>query len=267
MNRVRHAMWFGWIALLLMAAQAAAKARLEVPPGLDDAWRQYLAEHATRKPELEFPYAACFRRAAAAHGLPVTLLLAVARGESDFDPRAVSHANALGLMQILWPGTARHLGIHRRSDLFQPCTNVDAGARYLKELLARYDGDLHRTLAAYNYGPARVPAAGANIPRGAQWYSGYIYRHLAYVLGSDAKGQGSTPEQDYRDVRKRLLIAFGTPYRAAAFVERLQQTAPGVRLDWFREDVNTFKVVMLYSGEDDLARSQRLLRRAGFTAE
>jgi hypothetical protein len=266
MRWLGYPLLYGWIALILVAAQAAAKPRLDVSPGLDDAWRQYLAENAAREPRLEFPYASCFRRAAAAHGLPVTLLLAIARGESDFNARAVSHANALGLMQILWPGTARHLGIQRRADLFQPCTNVDAGARYLKELLARYAGNLHRTLAAYNYGPARVPVVGADIPRGAQWYSGYIYRHLSYVLGSGAADTSAPRKQDYRKERKLLLIAFGTPYRAAAFVENLQQTAPGVRLDWFREDATTFKVVMLYSGEDDLAHGKRLLHRAGFAA-
>jgi hypothetical protein len=243
-----------------------AKVPLKVTPGLDQAWQRYLAENAARDPGLEFPFESCFRRSAAAHDVPLTLLLAVARGESDFNPQAVSPANAVGLMQILWPTTARHLGIHRRAELFQPCTNVDAGARYLKELLTRYGGNLHRALAAYNYGPARVPLSGANIPKGAQWYSGYIYRHLSYVLRRRSSKKGTTRKQAYRDEQQLFLIAFGTPYRAAAFVEILQHTAPGVRLDWFREDATTFKVVMLYSGKSDLALGKRLLGRAGFTA-
>lgn len=266
MKRIYYAINCCCMALILAAsAPAAAKSRLEVPPGLSDAWSQYRDKSAMREPNLDFPFEHCFRRSATAHGLPVTLLLAVARGESDFNPRAVSHANAVGLMQILWPGTARHLGIYRRSQLYDPCTNVDAGARYLKELLSRYNGDLHRVLAAYNYGPSRVPVKGGTIPKGAQWYSGYIYRHLSYVLGSGTKRKKGAPKGDYHDERKMQLIAFGTPYRAEAFVENLQQTAPGVRLDWFREDVKTFKVVMLYNGQDDLTRSKRLLRRAGFT--
>ena len=117
------------------------------------------------------------------YDLPETLLLAVARGESDFEPTARSKANAHGVMQILWPTTARHLGIYRLSELYDPCTNIDAGARYLKELVARFDGNLHLALAAYNYGPERISADVANIPKGATWYSGYIYRHLDYVLG------------------------------------------------------------------------------------
>ena len=265
MKHIYYVILCGCLVLVLATAPVAAKRRLEVTPGQSDAWHQYLIENALREPKFEFPYEHCFRRSAAAHGLPVTLLLAVARGESDFNPRAVSHANALGLMQILWPGTARHLGINRRSRLFDPCTNVDAGARYLKELLTHYDGDLHRVLAAYNYGPSRVPVKGGTIPKGAQWYSGYIYRHLSYVLGKGTQKKKDAPKENYRDERKLLLIAFGTPYRAEAFVENLQQTAPGVRLDWFRDDVKTFKVVMLYNGQDDLVRSKRLLRRAGFT--
>lgn len=263
MKPLSSAIVFG--CLMLATASAQANTLLIVPPGLDDAWRQYLAEDATREPDLEFPYENCFRRSAAIHGLPVTLLLAVARGESDFNPRAVSRANALGLMQILWPGTAHHLGIYRRAELFQPCKNVDAGARYIKELLIDYGGDLHRTLAAYNYGPSRIPVKGSHIPNGASWYSGYIYQHLAYVLGNGAPKTKAAHKENYHDKHKLELITFGTPYRAAAFVENLQQTAPGVRLDWFREDVKSFKVVMLYSGKSDLARSKHVLYRAGFT--
>lgn len=266
MNRVGRAVAYGCLALTLASGQAIAKAPLEIPSGLSEAWRQYLAEDAAREPELEFPYERCFRRSAAAYDLPVTLLLAVARGESDFNPRAVSRANALGLMQILWPGTARHLGIFHRAELFEPCTNIDAGARYLKELLAHYHGDLHRTLSAYNYGPSSVPFKDATVPRGAQWYSGYIYRHLSYVLGSRTQ-RSTAQKRRYNEERKLQLIAFGTPYRAAAFVETLQQTADGVSLDWFREGAGTYNVVMLYTGEDDLARSKRLLRRAGFTVK
>lgn len=91
-----------------------------------------------------------FLVAALEYGLPESLLLAVARGESDCEARARSRANAHGVMQILWPDTAKHLGINRLSDLYEPCTNIDAGARYLKELLARYDGNVHLALAAYN---------------------------------------------------------------------------------------------------------------------
>jgi hypothetical protein len=232
---------------------------------LERAWQRYLKEDSRREPSLRFPYGHCFRQAAGSYGLPVSLLLAVARGESDFDPNARSPANAHGLMQILWPTTARHLGVYRLAELYEPCRNVDAGARYLKELLERYEGDLHLALAAYNYGPERI-ARGSPLPAGARWYSGYIYRHLGYVLGVDTaqKRPGGAGER-YRDQGRLELAVFREPYRAQAFVETLQRSAPGVRLDWFRAGSGRFRVLLFYAGEAELRESRRLLARAGFS--
>ena len=80
---------------------------------LDGAWKNYLDQQTHLEPAYRFPHATCFGVAAIEYGLPETLLLAVARGESDFNATARSRANAHGVMQILWPVTARHLGIHR----------------------------------------------------------------------------------------------------------------------------------------------------------
>jgi hypothetical protein len=227
------------------------------------AWQRFLDEAAQTEPSLIYPYEPCFRRAAAAHALPLSLLLALARGESDFDPSARSHANAHGLMQILWPDTAHHLGIQRLSQLYDPCTNVEAGARYLAELLAHYDGDLHRALAAYNYGPKRISRGDGAMPAGAEWYSAYIYRHLGYVLG--AHNPPSQPgARAYAEEGKIELAAFAAPYRAAAFVQTLLAAAPSLRLDWFRVDVARFRVVLIYDGSEELERSRALLVRAGF---
>ena len=225
-----------------------------------DRWQQYLRSESGNGPALDFPHAQCFQRAAAAHDLPMTLLLAVARGESNFDVRAVSSANAHGLMQILWPTTARHLGFDRLEELYEPCRNVDAGARYLKELLKRYDGDLHLSLAAYNYGPGRIPTDGSVVPKGAQWYSGYIYRHLRYVLGDRRPGGGGR----FRGEGEVELAVFAAPYRAAAFVETLQSTAPSLRLEWFRQDVARFRVVLLYADGQEYDRGRSQLAAAGF---
>ena len=103
---------------------------------LDNAWRDYSRTKTHIEPAYRFPFSSCFSTAALQYNLPETLLLAVARGESDFEATARSRANAHGVMQILWPDTAKHLGIHRLSELYDPCTNIDAGARYLRELLA-----------------------------------------------------------------------------------------------------------------------------------
>ncbi len=249
--------------LLPLTSIATVRAQAQ---DLEKAWADFMAAAANHKPALEFPYETCFRRAAAAHDLPVVLLLAVARGESDFNPRAKSHANAQGLMQILWPSTAKHLGIHRLSDLHNPCINVDAGARYLKELLQRYDGNLHLSLAAYNYGPRRIKVGARTIPEGAAWYSGYIYRHLAYVVGSGAGRPGGAPRR-YENEQKLEIIVFHRPYRAEAFVTALQQKASKLRLDWFRISLGRFRVVLLYKSDDELARGKRALDRVGFRVD
>jgi hypothetical protein len=228
------------------------------------AWQQYRLQEAHRDPALSFPFEHCFRRAAAAHDLPVTLLLAVARGESNFDPRARSSANAHGLMQILWPTTARHLGFSSLTDLHDPCRNVDAGARYLVELLERYDGDLHLSLAAYNYGPARIPVDGSRVPDGARWYSSYIYRHLRYVLGDRAPRDRAA---DWTGERELELAVFAAPYRAQAFVESLQLAAPALRLEWFRQDTGRHRVVLLYGSPHEYDTGLRLLAAAGFPME
>ena len=246
--------------LALAAALALAPGPGQATAGLAERWQSYLERESGADPALEFPYAHCFRRAAGVHDLPETLLLAVARGESNFDVRARSSANAYGLMQILWPGTARHLGFGSLEELFDPCRNVDAGARYLKELLVRYDGDLHLALAAYNYGPGRISTDGAAVPRGAEWYSGYIYRHLRYVLGERRAPGGG----DWRGEGEIELAVFAAPYRAEAFVEALQIAAPALRLEWFRQDAARFRVVLLYADGGEYDRSRDLLAAAGF---
>ncbi len=245
-------------AVLAMAA-AATTGHLE----LDNAWRDYKANQSAAEPAYKFPHATCFAVAALKHDIPESLLLAVARGESDFEATARSRANAHGVMQILWPGTANHLGIRRLSDLYDPCTNIDAGARYLKEMLARYDGNVHLSLAAYNYGPARISTNGDGVPSGAVWYSGYIYRHLAYVLGNAAV-QKPPPDTLYSAVGQSTLLTFGEPYRAAAFVERVEKQSPGLSLDWFRRGTGEFEVVMMYADREEFDRSARLLASAGF---
>jgi soluble lytic murein transglycosylase-like protein len=79
----------------------------------------------------------------------------VIRKESAFYPCAVSPKGALGLMQLM-PATAEMLGV---TDPFDPKQNVDAGAKFLKQLIEKYAGDLPLALSAYNAGPARVDTA------------------------------------------------------------------------------------------------------------
>ena len=89
--------------------------------------------------------------AAAKHGLPADLLFAVAQTESDFDQSSVSSTGAKGIMQLM-PGTAAALGVDA-DDMVQ---NIEGGARYLKQQLDDFGGNVEMALAAYNAGPGAV---------------------------------------------------------------------------------------------------------------
>jgi soluble lytic murein transglycosylase-like protein len=97
--------------------------------------------------------------AAAKYGLPPGLVRSVMKAESGFQPRSVSPKGAVGLMQLM-PGTAQSLGVNP----YDPAQNVDAGTRYLRALLEKYNGLLRHALAAYNAGPEAVEKHGGVPP-------------------------------------------------------------------------------------------------------
>ena len=104
-----------------------------------------------------FPHRKCFQEAAQETGLSPSLLAAIATIESGLDSNAVSSSEAVGLMQIKWPLTAKALGITERELLFDPCRNVSLGATYVSRLEKRFDSRLV-ALAAYYLGPTDVQA-------------------------------------------------------------------------------------------------------------
>ena len=254
--------------VLLGYCQQVASAVQETAPNMETLWHRFLADDALKTPVIRFPYDHCFNSAARNFDLPLSLLVAVARGESGFDPSARSDRNCHGLMQIQWPGTAKHLGIHRLAALYEPCTNIRAGARYLRELMNRYDQNLHLALAAYNYGPSRIRqnSKPRGIPQGAQWYSGYIYHHLEYVTqGGSAAFDSDRPggATSYGREKRFAIITFSQPYRANAFYQHLRKQAPSLNLDWYRIGLGRFQVVMLYTDTKSLEAGRRKLRNIG----
>lgn len=97
---------------------------------------------------------------AAGHNLNPKVLEALVEQESGFDPLAESKVGAQGLTQLM-PGTARGLGV---TDPLDPEQNLNGGAKYLKQMLNRFDGDLPKALAAYNAGPGAVNKYGGIPP-------------------------------------------------------------------------------------------------------
>jgi hypothetical protein len=241
-------------------------------PGIAALWDSYLANDAWKSPTVRFPYQHCFKSAAQKYDLPLSLLLAVARGESNFNPRAKSNRNCYGVMQIQWPKTAHHLGIYRLAALYEPCTNISAGARYLRELLDRYDGNLHLALAAYNYGPRRIRKnfSPGHIPEGARWYSGYIYHHLKHILQKKTFPTAvSAPDGGpvYIQGKRLEIIAFDKPYRASSFYQYLRERAPALKLDWYRIGLGRYQVVMLYTNKRTLENGKKILKKLGINVK
>jgi len=127
------------------------------------------ARHAQAVPEV---YAAKVAELSARFDLSPALIEALVWQESRWKAGARSPVGARGLAQLM-PGTAREMGV----DPDDPFANLEGGARYLREQLDRFDGDLEKALAAYNAGPGRVISAGG-VPRIRETQS-----YVASVMG------------------------------------------------------------------------------------
>ncbi len=175
------------------------------------------------------------RRHAERERVDPRLVKSVMLVESNFNPRAVSPKGARGLMQLM-PGTARRYGVH---DSFDPHENIRGGTAYLSDLLGMFDGDLFRTLAAYNAGEGAV---------------------LRY------RGVPPYPEtQEY--VRRAMLVYGGSggpaPQLAGGF--KGMPTAPAARVSSTPVKLHRARGVLLISNLGDLpgqGRTAPVLGRA-----
>ncbi len=202
----------------------------------------------------DVPYQRCFELAARLHDVPLELLIGVARTESNYDPDARSDANAHGIMQIQWPGTARHLGVRRPAELYNPCLNIALGARYLRELLDRNDGDVERALASYNYGPTRIDAE-EEIPAGAVLYASTVQEHSANLrASSDLPVFASSGSS----------VTFVSSTRADRFARTLNKLIDNAQFEVIRQAYRAHAVTMQVEDEGLSYADQRMLHSLGW---
>lgn len=124
-----------------------------------EVFRSFHEEEVLYRGLADFPYGDTIRHAGEIHGVDALLIAAVVETESHFNAGAISPRGAVGLMQVL-PSTAGE-PVER---LLDPAVNIDHGARYLADLLKRFEGDLELALAAYNAGPTNVRRFGGVPP-------------------------------------------------------------------------------------------------------
>ncbi|WP_374575976.1 lytic transglycosylase domain-containing protein [Phenylobacterium sp.] len=164
-------------------------------------------------------------KAAARAGLPAAWIAAVLRAESAGDPRAISRAGAIGLMQLMpptWQELRVRLGLG--DDPFEPSDNILAGAVYLRDLYDRYGR--RGFLAAYNAGPERYEAylrGGRALPAETRAYLANVASRLDLALAT-------TPPAEPRDWRSGSIFAArpndGSSTAQAAAVEPIAAQSP-----------------------------------------
>lgn len=173
-----------------------------------------------------------FAAAAEKYCVDIDLLKAIAKAESNFNPKATSKSGAMGIMQLM-PATAKGLGV---KDAYDPEQNIMGGAKYIASLLEKYDGNVSYALAAYNAGSGNVAKYGGIPP--FEETQKYVAKVLGYLQdgdvtipeewstvvtsgGASAAGSASKEETTLSDVLKSLFTREDYEDFLRLFLERL----------------------------------------------
>jgi hypothetical protein len=179
----------------------------------------------------ENPYVATAIQMAERYGLPRNVFLSVINQESSFRPDAVSPVGARGLGQLM-PDTAAEL----RVNPYNPTENLEGSARYLRQQLDRFKGDMPLALAAYNAGPRRVAEAGNTIHNNpeTQAYVPTVMRNA----GMPGYAKGGLAELEHKYAAGNLVVAPGPVHEIVVRATRHRAPRPAPREELTANQLN-----------------------------
>lgn len=142
------------------------------------------------------------------------------KAESNFNPKAVSPAGAMGLMQFM-PGTAKDMGL---ADPYDPHSSIDAAGKYLRQLMDRYKGDTRKAVMAYNAGPGNIDKYGYDVP--FEETQNYAKKVLGGLFGSQSQVHESVEAPQLTQPLETQSFADNGFFK---FIERLMPSIAGER--------------------------------------
>ena len=169
--------------------------------------------------------------AATTYNIDINFLKAVAKLESDFNQDSVSSAGAVGIMQML-PSTAQELGDF---DIYDPYQNIMAGAKYLRQMLDRFDGNYELAYAGYNAGPNAVARAGGipqnnETPKAVALVMGYFNNGVEVPNKTYTVNSGHSSEISAESAAARAKVA-------SALAEKLKEFPNHTSYEFFVEQL------------------------------
>lgn len=192
-----------------------------------------------------YPFQEELSAAAKKYQLPLPFVLAVARGESFFDPGAISAKGAIGIMQVM-PATAADYGVSE-AQLVDPATNIDVGVHLLADLYAKLE-DPYLVLAAYYCGCGGVDKEALSSRKDCDEYVQYIHTHLRTILARAGKEPVSQAEG-----MPIVIATFDNFLDGESFAAFLSGKLSGYNFDLFRKEIcltdhNRYQYQIIASG-------------------